>query len=68
LFKELFSLRQRELAVTKCKLKFEKLVFECGFQADHLPTICMFYNEMRDFKRKLILYVMKSIKEMFFWL
>ena len=52
--------------VIKYKLKFEKFVFEYGFKIDHLPTIYMFYNRLRlDFKRDLILHIMKSIKEMF---
>jgi len=69
LFKELFYLHQEDLSVTEYKLKFEELVFECGFQMNHLPTtyICMFYNGLRlDFKKELILHIMKSVKETFF--
>jgi len=65
-FKELFYLRQGDLSVIEYKLKCEELVFECDFKIRHLPTIYMFYNKFRpDFKRELILYVMKSVKEMF---
>ena len=53
------------MSVTEYKLKFEDLVFECGFKID-LPIIYMFYNGLRpDFKRELILHVMKSVKETF---
>ena len=62
-FKELFYLRQGDLSLTDYKLKFEELVFKCGFEIDHLPIIYMFYNRLRPyFKRELILNVMKSIK------
>jgi len=65
-FKELFYLRQGDLSITKYKLKFEKLVFERGFQINHLPTIYMFCHGLRpDFKRELILHVMKFVKETF---
>ena len=53
------------MPVTEYKLKFEDLVFECGFMM-HLPTIYMLHNGLRhDFKRELILHVMKSVKETF---
>ena len=52
--------------ITEYKLKFEELLFECGFQIDHLHTIYMFYNKLRpDFKRELILHAMKFVKEIF---
>ena len=54
------------MSVTEYNLKFEKFVFECGFQINHLPTKYMLYNGLRpDFKRELILHDMKSVKEMF---
>ena len=54
------------MSITEYKLKFEELVFECGFKIRQLPTIYMFYNILRpDFKRELILHVMKSVKETF---
>jgi len=41
-FKELFYLRQRDLSVTKYKLKLEELVFECRFKINHLPIYICF--------------------------
>jgi len=49
-------------------LKFEELVFRCGFRIDHFPTInvYMFYNCMRlDFKGEMILHILKSVEETF---
>ena len=64
-FKE-FYLHQGDLFVTEYKLKFEELVFECDFQINHLSIIYIFYNSLRlEFKREMILHVMKSIEEMF---
>ena len=42
LFKDLFYLRQGDLSATEYKLKFEELVFECGFQINHLPIIYIY--------------------------
>jgi len=57
------------LSVTKHKLKFEELIFECGFQINHLPTTYMFYNGLKlEFKRKMILHVVNFIEKCFFWL
>jgi len=51
---------------TEYKLKFEELAFEGSFKIHHLPTIYMLHNGLRhDFKRELILHVMKSVKETF---
>jgi len=68
-FKELFYLRQEDLSVTEYKLKFEELVFECGFKIQQLFIIfiyiCFITNLRLDFKRELILHVMKSVKKTF---
>ena len=54
------------MSVIEYKLKFEEVVLECGFHIRHLSTIYMFYNGLRlDFKRELILHVMKSVKVTF---
>ena len=67
LLEESFYLRQGDLSVIKYMLKFEEIIFRYGFQIDHLPIIYMFYNGLRlDFKKEMILHVMKSIKETFF--
>ena len=71
LFKELFYLHQGDLSVTEYKLKFEELVFECGFQMNHLSTtyICMFYNGLTlDFKKKFDLTYHEICQRDIFWL
>jgi len=63
---ESFYLRLGDFSVTEYMLKFEELVFRCGFQIYHFPAIYiyMFYSSLRlDFKNEMIL----QVKRRFFW-
>jgi len=66
-FKELFYLRRGDFPVTEYNLKIKKLVFEYGFEIDHLSTIYRFNNGLRpDFNIELIFHAMKLSKRCFF--